>query len=131
MRRLRQRRVVVKEPNYRPATSIEIDMIWASVGLRIGSAQPNRRRFLRMLELKLAAHREGRQKEITITDAQVRFLARTLWRYRKRIPAELAVAAAMKGGLDSSYAQRSSAQAAQHKAERMRHVEDPHEPKLL
>jgi hypothetical protein len=37
----------------------------------------------------------------------------------------------MKGGLDSSYAQRSSAQAAQHKAERMRHVEDPHEPKLL
>jgi hypothetical protein len=124
MRRMK-RRIPVKEPGWRPATSIEIDMINYAVNLPIPKAQANRRRFVDMLRLKEYAYRDGQQPSISVTDAQIRFLARTIWRYRKRLPPNIVLAAALKGGCEESRFAAQAREQIQRAKLRMQHVEDP------
>lgn len=83
---------------FRPATTIEIEMAFA-LGRIVGSLTPNRQRFVTQLAANYRfAGRFGDKR--VITDKQASFLARCVWRYRKRLPADLVLAAAIKGGVD-------------------------------
>jgi hypothetical protein len=123
MRRLKLP-VVGRDADSRPATPIEIEMIIAAGQLPIGPSQPNRRRFITSLRQQIGASAREGQPPPSLSNAQIRFLARTLWRYRKRISPQLAVAAALKGGTEPSTFQAQAAIEAARTSDRMRYVED-------
>ena len=126
MRRL-NRPVIGRDADSRPATPIEIEMIIAAGQLPIGPSQPNRRRFITSLRQQIGASAREGQPPPSLSNAQIRFLARTLWRYRKHLTPELAVAAALKGGTEPSTFQAQAAIEAARTSDRMRYVEDPPE----
>lgn len=119
------RSIRFRETDFRPATPIELAMLDA-VGKIRGSLSPNRYRFVTDMR-----HQAADQEFPVITDKQAGFLARIVWRYRRRLAPELVLAAALKGGTEKSPFQLRAIELAERERIRMMAVEDAQQMELF